>query len=79
MNLVKTAHAAMTGPLNTNQQAVVAGGGPVGALTAIALAQQGWQVQVPSSDRVLDHSLCVISDLERFVFGTRTHCDSDHP
>ena len=26
--------------------AVVSGGGPVGAVTAIMLAQQGWQVKV---------------------------------
>ena len=29
-----------------SKQAVVAGAGPVGTLTAIALAKQGWQVQV---------------------------------
>ena len=29
-----------------SKKAVVAGGGPVGALAAIALASQGWEVQV---------------------------------
>lgn len=34
----------------THNKAVVAGGGPVGALAAIALARQGWHVQVRDMD-----------------------------
>ena len=30
----------------TGRNAAVAGGGPVGAITALMLAKQGWQVQV---------------------------------
>ncbi len=38
----------MKGPVavTAGRRAVVAGGGPVGAVAAIMLAQQGWTVQV---------------------------------
>ena len=40
------------GEVMSARKAVVVGGGPVGALTAIVLAKQGWKVQVLSAQHL---------------------------